>query len=189
MRIIFTSVQRKEYSESLNRQPDHFQVRVEVKEFEDWAYIFMNSTNVSPPHSQPSTLTLQHLFTCELDSEEMRTVDNCVTKLKSLDARGRLWPQEMIMEVQGGYLLLSDIETKVELESLPLSCIMQSKAVLDSCTYNSLLAVTVHERSKRFPQVLMFQCEEIGVSHISPERERRGCMSKGQRARYDALKT
>ncbi|XP_026189298.1 epidermal growth factor receptor kinase substrate 8-like protein 3b [Mastacembelus armatus] len=135
-------MQRKEYSESLNRQPDHFQVRVE------------------------------HLFTCELDSEEMRTVDNCVTKLKSLDARGRLWPQEMIMEVQGGYLLLSDIETKVELESLPLSCIMQSKAVLDSCTYNSLLAVTVHERSKRFPQVLMFQCEEIGAELIKSDLDK-----------------
>lgn len=40
-------------------------------------------------------------------------MDDCVVKLKRLDAKGRLWPQDMIMEVQGGYLLLSDIETKV----------------------------------------------------------------------------
>uniref|UniRef100_A0A3B4TYT9 EPS8 signaling adaptor L3b n=1 Tax=Seriola dumerili TaxID=41447 RepID=A0A3B4TYT9_SERDU len=127
-------MQRKEYSESLNRQPDNFHVRVE------------------------------HLFTCELDGQEVKTVDNCVSKLKRLDAKGRLWPQEMIMEVQGGYLMLSDIETKTELESVPLSSITQTKAVLDSCAYNSVLAITVQERSKRIPQVFMFQCEETGVS-------------------------
>lgn len=43
--------------------------------------------------------------------------------------------------------------------------IMQTKTVLDSCAYNSLLAVTVQDHSKRFPQVYMFQCEETGVSH------------------------
>lgn len=64
------------------------------------------------PHDS-SHLTLQHLLTCELDGQEMRTVDDCVAKLKRLDTKGRLWAQEMIMEIQGGYLLLSDIETKV----------------------------------------------------------------------------
>uniref|UniRef100_A0A8C9X524 EPS8 signaling adaptor L3b n=1 Tax=Sander lucioperca TaxID=283035 RepID=A0A8C9X524_SANLU len=116
-----------------------------------------------------STLTLQHLFTCELDGQEVKTLDDCLAKLKRLDAKSSLWPQEMIMEIQGGYLLLSDIETKAELESLPLSCILQTKAVLDSCAYNSLLTVTVQQRNKRIPEVFMFQCEETGVSHISPE--------------------
>lgn len=55
----------------------------------------------------------QHLFTCEIDGQEVKTVDDCVAKLKNLDAKGRLWHQEMIMEVQGPYLLLNDIETKV----------------------------------------------------------------------------
>lgn len=55
----------------------------------------------------------QHLFTCELDGQELKTVDDCMAKLKRLDAKGRLWPQEMIMEVQRAYLVLSDIETKV----------------------------------------------------------------------------
>lgn len=56
---------------------------------------------------------LQHLFTCELDGRELKTLDDCVTKLKRLDSKGRLWAQEMIMELQRGYLVLSDIETKV----------------------------------------------------------------------------
>ncbi|KAM3872387.1 epidermal growth factor receptor kinase substrate 8-like protein 3 [Diretmus argenteus] len=132
-------MQRKDYSETLNQQPDSFHYRVE------------------------------HLFTCELDGEEVRNLDDCVAKLKRLDAKGRLWPQEMIMEVQAGHLLLSDIETKVQLESLPLTCIMNTKAVLDSCAFNSLLTVTVQERQKRFPQVFIFQCEEVGAEHISSD--------------------
>ncbi|XP_045897653.1 epidermal growth factor receptor kinase substrate 8-like protein 3b [Micropterus dolomieu] len=133
-------MQRKEYSEELNRQSDDFHVRVE------------------------------HLFTCELDGQELKTVDSCVAKLKRLDVKGRLWPQEMIMEVQGEYLLLSDIETKAELESLPLSCILQTKAVLDSCAYNSLLTITVQERNKR--QVFMFQCEETGAELIKGDLDK-----------------
>ncbi|XP_056130784.1 epidermal growth factor receptor kinase substrate 8-like protein 3b [Lampris incognitus] len=128
--------QRKEYSETLSTQPDNFQYRVE------------------------------HLLSIELDGQEVRGLDDCVAKLKRLDAKSRLWPQEMILEVQGRYLQLSDIETKAELESLPLDSILQTKAVLDSCVYNSLLTITVQERSKRIPQVFLFQCEEVGADHI-----------------------
>uniref|UniRef100_A0A667WGZ7 EPS8 signaling adaptor L3b n=1 Tax=Myripristis murdjan TaxID=586833 RepID=A0A667WGZ7_9TELE len=134
-------MQRKEYSDTLNKQADNFHHRVE------------------------------HLFTCELDGQEVRNLDDCVAKLKRLDAKGRLWAQEMIMEVQGGHLQLSDIETKADLESLPLSCILETKAVLDSCAYNSLLTITVQDRKKRLPQVFMFQCEELGnFSKKTPER-------------------
>lgn len=41
--------------------------------------------------------------------------------------------------------------------------VLESKAVLDSCAYNSVLAITVDERNKRSPQVYIFQCEETGV--------------------------
>ncbi|XP_072222596.1 epidermal growth factor receptor kinase substrate 8-like protein 3b [Leuresthes tenuis] len=135
-------MQRKEYAETLSRQPDNFQVRVE------------------------------HLLTCELDGQELKTVDDCLAKLKRLDSKGRLWPQEMIMEIQGAYLRLSDIETKVELESIPLSCIMETKAVLDSCVYNSLLTLIVQERNKSVPQVFMFQCEETGAGDIKTDLDK-----------------
>ncbi|XP_034551806.1 epidermal growth factor receptor kinase substrate 8-like protein 3b [Notolabrus celidotus] len=135
-------MQRKEYSDELNRKPDNLHVRVE------------------------------HLFTCELDGQEVKTVEGCVAKLKRLDAKGRVWSQEMIMEVQRGYLLLSDIETKAELEVLPLASILQIKAVLDSCAYNSLLTITVAERNKSLSQVYMFQCEETGAKLIKTDLEK-----------------
>lgn len=53
---------------------------------------------------------------------------------------------------------------KAELEAIPLRWVLESKAVLDSCAYNSVLTITVDERDKRSPQVYMFQCEETGVS-------------------------
>nr|XP_020487922.1 epidermal growth factor receptor kinase substrate 8-like protein 3 isoform X1 [Labrus bergylta]XP_020487924.1 epidermal growth factor receptor kinase substrate 8-like protein 3 isoform X1 [Labrus bergylta] len=135
-------MQRKEYSEELNRKPDNLHVRVE------------------------------HLFTCELDGKEVKTVEGCMAKLKRLDAKGRIWSQEMIMEVQGGYLLLSDIETKAELEVLPLSSILKTKAVLDSCSYNSLLTITVQEQNKRLSQVYMFQCDETGAEIIKNDLDK-----------------
>ncbi|KPP66277.1 epidermal growth factor receptor kinase substrate 8-like [Scleropages formosus] len=135
---------RKEYAESMNRQPDNFQYRV------------------------------QHLFTLEMDGQQVRGVDDCVARLKQLDARGRIWAQDMILEARGVYLQLSDIETKVgtpptqehneELETLPLARISDIQAVLDSCTYNSLLMVAVQEGSRS--KVFMFQCEEVGAENI-----------------------
>ncbi|CAN9516200.1 unnamed protein product [Ophioblennius macclurei] len=133
-------MQRKEYSESLNQPSEDLRVRVE------------------------------HLFTGDLDGSDMRTLEDCVAKLKVLDVKGRLWPQDMIMDVQGGYLLLSDIETKDELESFPLSAIVQTNAVLDSCAYNSLLTVAVQQRNKL--QVFMFQCEETGAELLKADLDK-----------------
>ncbi|XP_068161431.1 epidermal growth factor receptor kinase substrate 8-like protein 3b [Antennarius striatus] len=142
-------MQRKEYADVLSKRSENLHVRVE------------------------------HLFTCELDGRDLRTVGDCVAKLKRLDAKGRLWPQEMIMETQGGYLMLSDIETKAELEALPLGHVVQTKAVLDSCAYNSLLTVTVEERRKRLPQVYMFQCEETGAEVIKSDLDKAVQMAGG----------
>ncbi|XP_066559486.1 epidermal growth factor receptor kinase substrate 8-like protein 3 [Amia ocellicauda] len=134
--------QRKEYAESMNRQPDNLQYRVE------------------------------HLFTCELDGKDVCTVDDCISRLKLLDAKGRVWGQDMILEVRDGRLQLTDIETKEELESFPLGSIADSKAVLHSCVYDSILTVTVQERSKRKASVFLFQCEDVGAEHVQADMEK-----------------
>lgn len=60
------------------------------------------------------------------------------------------------------------VTVQAELESFPLSWITKTKAVLDSCAYNSLLILTVEERNKRLDQIYMFQCEETEVSRTAP---------------------
>ncbi|XP_048859025.1 epidermal growth factor receptor kinase substrate 8-like protein 3b [Brienomyrus brachyistius] len=134
-------MQRKEYAESVCKQPNNLQYRVE------------------------------HLLTADLDGKELRGLDDCVTKLRGLEAQARVWEQDMMLEVQGGHLLLSDIETKEELEALPLASVSQVRAVLDSCGYNSLLLLAVQERG-RPARVFMFQCEEMGAENIRDNLER-----------------
>lgn len=69
-----------------------------------------DNSSVKPPFFSSFA---QHLLTCELDGHLLKTVEDCVAKLRRLEAKGRLWPQNMIMDVQGPFLVLSDIETKV----------------------------------------------------------------------------
>lgn len=64
---------------------------------------------------------LQHLFTCDLDGREVRDVNDCVERLKLLDGMGRVWGQDMVLEVRDGNLLLTDIETKVGAYTLHLT--------------------------------------------------------------------
>uniref|UniRef100_A0A3P9M628 EPS8-like 3b n=1 Tax=Oryzias latipes TaxID=8090 RepID=A0A3P9M628_ORYLA len=136
-------MQRKEYAETLNRQQDTLNARVE------------------------------HLLTCELDGHLLKTVEDCVAKLRRLEAKGRLWPQNMIMDVQGPFLVLSDIETKAELESIPLSYITQTKSLEDNGSDdNSLLIITVQDRNKRVPQVFMFQCEETSGDIVKADLDK-----------------
>ncbi|XP_072537848.1 epidermal growth factor receptor kinase substrate 8-like protein 3b isoform X2 [Salminus brasiliensis] len=135
-------MQRKEYSESMNKQPDTFQYRVE------------------------------HLFTCELDRRELNSIDDCVAKLKSLESRGKVWGQDMILQVRGSSLQLCDIETKEVLESINLDSIKQTKAILDSCTYDSLLTVMVQENERGAPNIFLFQCEETGAEEVRGDLDR-----------------
>lgn len=55
----------------------------------------------------------QHLLTCDLDGEELRGFTDCVERLNLLDKMGRVWGQNMLLEVNGPDLLLTDTETKV----------------------------------------------------------------------------
>ncbi|XP_067105007.1 epidermal growth factor receptor kinase substrate 8-like protein 3 isoform X1 [Osmerus mordax] len=135
-------LQRREYAESINEMMNKFQYRVE------------------------------HLFTCDLDGKEVQDVGDCVERLKLLDGMGRVWGQEMVLEVRDGNLLLTDIETKEELESLALSSILELKAVMDSCVYNSLLTVSVHDHSRRITSVFLFQCEELRAEYIEKDLKR-----------------
>ncbi|KAJ8412053.1 hypothetical protein AAFF_G00143200 [Aldrovandia affinis] len=135
-------LQRKGYAESVIKRPGNFQYRVE------------------------------HLFTCEVDGRDVRDLDDCMEQLKVLDARGRVWGQDMMLEVHDGSLQLTDIETKEELESLALTSIVEMKALLDTCIYNSILTVMVKERAKGTTSIFIFQCEEVKAEHIKIDLDR-----------------
>ncbi|XP_076853666.1 epidermal growth factor receptor kinase substrate 8-like protein 3 [Brachyhypopomus gauderio] len=134
-------MRRKEYAESMNKQLFKFQYRVE------------------------------HLFTCELDEVEVRGVEESVERLKLLEVMGHVWGQDMLLEVHDGSLLLSDIETKEELERLALSSVLEVRAMLDACVYDSLLTVSLQE-SHGVTRVFMFQCDSVRADYIKQGLER-----------------
>lgn len=115
---------------------------------------------------------VEHLFTFVLDGREMSSIEDCVNRLKNMDSKGKVWGQDMIMQIQANHLQLCDIETKEVLESMHLNSIRKTKAVLDSCVYDSLLIISVQDPSQRAPQAFLFQCEEAGAQEVINDLER-----------------
>lgn len=57
----------------------------------------------------------QHLTTFVLDRKDgMMTVDDGVRRLRLLDAKGKVWTQEMLLQVDEKSVSLLDQETKVK---------------------------------------------------------------------------
>uniref|UniRef100_A0A3Q3W180 PTB domain-containing protein n=1 Tax=Mola mola TaxID=94237 RepID=A0A3Q3W180_MOLML len=58
---------------------------------------------------------LQHLATFVLDRKDgMITVDDGVRRLRLLEAKGKVWTQEMLLQVEEKSVSLIDLENKVK---------------------------------------------------------------------------
>uniref|UniRef100_A0A8B9BLS6 EPS8 signaling adaptor L3 n=1 Tax=Anser brachyrhynchus TaxID=132585 RepID=A0A8B9BLS6_9AVES len=105
---------------------------------------------------------VEHLLTMRLD-RDIRSTEDCLARLKALEAQGRVWGQDLILHVKNQELVLSDVESKEELESYPLGSVRDCAVLLDACSYDSVLAVSVQEQAPPGTSVLLFQCDRIGV--------------------------
>uniref|UniRef100_A0A8B9NLN2 PID domain-containing protein n=1 Tax=Accipiter nisus TaxID=211598 RepID=A0A8B9NLN2_9AVES len=117
-----------------------------------------------PERCQNMPSSLAHLTTFVLDRKEaMITVDDGIRKLKLLDAKGKVWTQDMILQVDDKAVSLVDLESKNELENFPLSTIQHCQAVMNACNYNSILALVCKEPTQNKPDLHLFQCDEIKI--------------------------
>ncbi|XP_063072653.1 epidermal growth factor receptor kinase substrate 8-like protein 3 [Engraulis encrasicolus] len=114
---------------------------------------------------------VEHLFTCDVEGPDMR-LDDCVERLKMLEAMGSIWGQDMILQARNGCLQLIDIETNEELESHPTGSVLGVEAMLDTCVYNSLLTVAVREEGKATVSVFMFQSDSLRADYIKRDLDR-----------------
>ncbi|XP_054974308.1 epidermal growth factor receptor kinase substrate 8 isoform X2 [Sorex araneus] len=141
--------------------------------------------------SDISQYRVEHLTTFVLDRKDaMITVDDGIRKLKLLDAKGKVWTQDMILQVDDRSVSLIDLESKNELENFPLSTIQHCQPVMQSCNYDSILALVCKEATQNKPDLHLFQCDEIKANLISDDIESAISDSKGgkQKRRPEALR-
>ncbi|NXM72711.1 ES8L3 protein, partial [Serilophus lunatus] len=100
---------------------------------------------------------VEHLLTARLE-RDLRSVEDCLGRLKALEEQGRIWGQDVTLQVKEQELVLRDVESKEELESFPLGSVQGCSAGLE----NTVLAVSVQDWNPPGTIVLLFQCERPG---------------------------
>uniref|UniRef100_A0A8C2IZ67 Epidermal growth factor receptor kinase substrate 8-like protein 1 n=1 Tax=Cyprinus carpio TaxID=7962 RepID=A0A8C2IZ67_CYPCA len=113
-----------------------------------------------------------HLTTFVMDRKEaMLTIEDGIRKLRLLDAKGKVWTQDMILQVDGKAVSLIDNDSKNELENFPLASIQHCQAVMNACSYDSILALVCKESGQSKPDLHLFQCDDIKANLIHMDIE------------------
>ncbi|TDG96454.1 hypothetical protein EPR50_G00228450 [Perca flavescens] len=110
---------------------------------------------------------VEHLTTFVLDRKDgMITVEDGVRRLRLLDAKGKVWTQEMLLQVEEKTVSLIDQETKNELENFPIGTVQHCQAVMNACSYDSILALVCKDSAQSKPDLHLFQCDHIKANLI-----------------------
>ncbi|XP_067110441.1 LOW QUALITY PROTEIN: epidermal growth factor receptor kinase substrate 8a [Osmerus mordax] len=134
---------------------------------------------------------VEHLTTFVMDRKDaMITIDDGIRKLRLLDAKGKVWTQDMLLQVEEKSVSLIDQETKNELENFPMGTLQHCQAVMSSCSYDSILALVCKESGQSKPDLHLFQCDDIKANLIQADIESAMLDFKGGKVkkRPDALK-
>ncbi|KAM3840685.1 epidermal growth factor receptor kinase substrate 8-like protein 3 [Vipera latastei] len=131
---------------------------------------------------------VEHLLTCTIDGKEINNVDNCIERLKMMDAQSQVWGQDMLLQIKENKLLLTDIEAEEELDCYSLEDIQECVSILNCCIYNSILAISVKELNQQKTSILLFQCEQIGADLLKMKIQKAIEEWKTERQNHDMLR-
>ncbi|XP_072418285.1 epidermal growth factor receptor kinase substrate 8a isoform X4 [Chiloscyllium punctatum] len=141
--------------------------------------------------SETSQYRVEHLATFVVDRKDaMITIDDGIRKLKLLDAKGKVWTQDMLLQVDEKAVSLIDLESKNELEHFPFNTIQHCQSVMNACNYDSILALICKESGQGKPDIHLFQCDEVKADLIHADIESAISDSKSnkQKRRPDTLR-
>ncbi|XP_030623531.1 epidermal growth factor receptor kinase substrate 8a [Chanos chanos] len=120
--------------------------------------------------TETSQYHVEHLTTFVMDRKEaMITIEDGIRKLRLLDAKGKVWTQDMLLQVDEKAVSLIDVDTKNELENFPLGTIQHCQAVMNACNYDSILALVCKESGQGKPDLHLFQCDDIKANLIQAD--------------------
>ncbi|XP_063798912.1 epidermal growth factor receptor kinase substrate 8-like protein 1 isoform X2 [Pseudophryne corroboree] len=114
-----------------------------------------------------SQYQVNHLVTFKIDEDDgVHTVEDAIRKLNVMDAKGKVWIQEMILQVNSSTVKLLDVESKGDLEVYPVSVIQRCDTVLPENRNRSLLVLVCQDRYQPTADVHFFQCDDVGAELI-----------------------
>uniref|UniRef100_A0A3Q2QJ02 EGFR pathway substrate 8a, signaling adaptor n=1 Tax=Fundulus heteroclitus TaxID=8078 RepID=A0A3Q2QJ02_FUNHE len=134
---------------------------------------------------------VEHLTTFVLDRKDgMITVDDGVRRLRLLDAKGKVWTQEMLLQVEDKAVSLIDPDSQNELENFSILSVQHCQAVMNSCSYDSILALVCKDSGQSKADLHLFQCDDIKANLIHLDIESAMIDAKGGKVkkRPEALK-
>ncbi|XP_036373416.1 epidermal growth factor receptor kinase substrate 8-like isoform X2 [Megalops cyprinoides] len=115
---------------------------------------------------------VEHLTSFVMSRKEgVISVADGIRKLRLHDAKGKVWTQDILLQVDTRAVSLYDPETKGRLEDFPVSTILQSQAILRACSYDSILALVCKEPGQAKPHLHLFQCDEVKANLIQADIE------------------
>ncbi|XP_075047225.1 epidermal growth factor receptor kinase substrate 8-like protein 1 isoform X2 [Mixophyes fleayi] len=114
-----------------------------------------------------SQYQVNHLVTFTIDEDDdVHTVEDAIRKLNAMDAKGKIWIQEMILQVNSSTVKLLDVESKEDLEVYPVSVIQRCDTILPERRTQSLLVLVCQDRYQPKADVHFFQCDDVGAELI-----------------------
>uniref|UniRef100_A0A670Z696 PTB domain-containing protein n=1 Tax=Pseudonaja textilis TaxID=8673 RepID=A0A670Z696_PSETE len=111
-----------------------------------------------------------HLVTFTIGEEDdLTSVEDAIRKLSLMDKQGKIWVQEMLLQVNGSAIKLLDINSKEELENYALATVAYCEAVCPESRSQSLLLLMCQETTQLRPDIHFFQCDQIRAEWIQQD--------------------
>ncbi|KAB5565892.1 hypothetical protein PHYPO_G00246730 [Pangasianodon hypophthalmus] len=139
---------------------------------------------------ETSQYHVQHLSTFMMDkTESIATVDDAIKKLMLLESKGKIWTQEMLLQVSDKAIKLLDCDTMEELENFPLSTVHHSQTVLNKTRYPSVLLLVCQDSEQHRPDIHFFYCDEVEAEIVHADIDSAlGDNKNGKKMRPQTLK-
>ncbi|KAL4617864.1 epidermal growth factor receptor kinase substrate 8-like protein 1 isoform X3 [Arapaima gigas] len=113
-----------------------------------------------------SQYLINHLVTFSLQEDEVRSVEEALSRLSHLARTDRLWSQQMLVEVSQDSVRLRDAQNQDELEVYPVSSIHRCDAIFTEKQFPSLLLLVCQNGPQKKPDIHFFTCENVGAEFI-----------------------